>query len=53
MPNRSTRPEAAKDSASAASAPRGDKTASSSPPTPYPTICADWAIIRISARPST
>ena len=34
VPNRSTRPEAANDIASTTSAPRGDRLASSSPPTP-------------------
>src|SRR6266542_1873307 len=53
VPNRSSAAEAAKDSASRARAPRGDRIASRSPPTPYPTICADWATIRISARPRT
>ena len=53
VPNRSTRADATKDSASAVSAPRGDKIASSSPPAPKPTIWADWATIRISERPRT
>ena len=51
IPARSSRAEARNDAASKASAPRGDTTASSNPPAPYPAICADWATIRIMDRP--
>ena len=51
MPHRSSTADPANEAASKPSAPRGEATASSRPPAPNPTICADWATMRIIDRP--